>query len=85
MINPTITWTSFDKQYEFEGCLSVLGKDGKPIHERVPRYKRIRATWEDLEGNLHEELIKNPLFARIVQHETDHLKGKLFIDYLEKD
>lgn len=85
MINPIITWTSFDKQYEFEGCLSVLGKDGKPIHERVPRYKRIRATWEDLEGNLHEELIKNPLFARIVQHETDHLKGKLFIDYLEKD
>lgn len=85
MINPTITWTSFDKQYEFEGCLSVLGKDGKPIHERVSRYKRIRATWEDLEGNLHEELIKNPLFARIVQHETDHLKGKLFIDYLEKE
>lgn len=85
MINPTITWTSFDKQYEFEGCLSVCGEDGKPIHERVPRYKRIRATWEDLEGNLHEELIKNPLFARIVQHETDHLKGKLFIDYLEKE
>jgi peptide deformylase len=85
MINPEIIWTSFDKQYEFEGCLSVLGEDGKPIHERVPRYKRIKATWQDLNGNKHEELIKNPLLARIIQHETDHLKGKLFIDYLEKE
>lgn len=85
MINPEITWTSFDKQYEFEGCLSVLGEDGKPIHERVPRYKRIKVTWQDLNGNKHEELIKNPLLARIIQHETDHLKGKLFIDYLEKE
>lgn len=85
MINPEITWTSFDKQYEYEGCLSVLGEDGKPIHERIPRYKRIRASWEDLEGNKHEELIKNPLLARIIQHETDHLNGKLFIDYLEKE
>lgn len=85
MINPEIIWTSFDKQYEFEGCLSVLGKDDKPIHERIPRYKRIRITWKDLNGNLHEELIKNPLLARIIQHEIDHLKGKLFIDYLEKE
>lgn len=85
MINPEITWTSFDKQYEYEGCLSVLGEDGKPIHERIPRYKRIRVSWEDLEGNKHEELIKNPLLARIIQHETDHLNGKLFIDYLEKE
>lgn len=83
MINPEITWTSFDKQYEFEGCLSVLGKDGKPIHERVARYKRIRAKWEDIDGNLHDELIKDPLTSRIIQHETDHLNGKLFIDYLK--
>jgi peptide deformylase len=84
MINPEITWTSFDKQYEFEGCLSVLGNDGKPIHERVERYKRIRVKWEDIDGNLYEELIRDPLTSRIIQHETDHLNGKLFIDYLKK-
>ena len=84
MINPEIIWTSFDKQYEFEGCLSVLGNDGKPIHERVERYKRIRVKWEDIDGNLYEELIRDPLTSRIIQHETDHLNGKLFIDYLEK-
>ena len=85
MINPEIIWTSFDKQYEFEGCLSVLGNDGKPIHERVERYKRIRVKWEDIDGNLYEELIRDPLTSRIIQHETDHLNGKLFIDYLEKE
>lgn len=85
MINPEITWASFDKQYEFEGCLSVLGNDDKPIHERVERYKRIRVKWADIDGNLHEELIRDPLTSRIIQHETDHLNGKLFIDYLEKE
>ena len=85
MINPEITWASFDKQYEFEGCLSVLGNDDKPIHERVERYKRIRVKWEDIDGNLHEELIRDPLTSRIIQHETDHLNGKLFIDYLKKE
>lgn len=83
MINPEIVWTSFDKQFELEGCLSILGEDNKPIHKRVPRYKRIRVKWEDKEGNLHEELIKNPLKSRIIQHEIDHLNGKLFIDYLD--
>ena len=83
MINPEITWTSFDKQFELEGCLSILGEDNKPIHKRVPRYKRIRVKWEDKEGNLYEELIKNPLKSRIIQHEIDHLNGKLFIDYLD--
>ena len=83
MINPEIIWTSFDKQFELEGCLSILGEDNEPIHKRVPRYKRIRVKWEDKEGNLHEELIKNPLKSRIIQHEIDHLNGKLFIDYLD--
>lgn len=82
MINPEITWTSFDKQYEFEGCLSILGKDNLPIHERIGRYKRIRVKWQDIKGNNYEELIKNPLQSRIIQHEIDHLNGKLFIDYL---
>lgn len=85
MINPEITWTSFDKECKEEGCLSVLGEDNKPIHKPIWRYKRIRVKWEDLDGNIHEELIKNPLLSRIIQHETDHLFGKLFIDYLENN
>ena len=85
MINPEITWTSFDKECKEEGCLSVLDDSGQPIHKSVWRYKRIRVKWEDLKGKIHEELIKNPLQARIIQHETDHLNGKLFIDYLNND
>lgn len=80
MINPGIIWASFDKQYEYEGCLSVCGEDGNPIHERVARYKRIRVMWEDRDGKKHEELIKNPLQSRIIQHEIDHLNGVLFTD-----
>lgn len=83
MINPEITWTSFDKECKEEGCLSVLDDSGQPIHKNIWRYKRVRVTWQDINGEIHEELIKNPLQARIIQHEIDHLNGKLFIDYLD--
>ena len=83
MINPEITWTSFDKQYEYEGCLSVLDEQGKPIHKRVVRYDRLNVKWEDLNGIKHEKRISNRLLSRIIQHEVDHLNGKLFIDYLD--
>ena len=46
------------------------------------RAKRIRVRAYDLEGNLVEH-DTDDLFSRAVQHETDHLDGKLFIDYLE--
>ena len=36
--------------------------------------------WEDRDGKKHEELIKNPLQSRIIQHEIDHLNGVLFTD-----
>ena len=85
MINPGILWTSFDKQYEYEGCLSVCGEDGNPIHERVTRYKRVRVIWEDIEGNKHDQMFKNPLQSRIIQHETDHLNGILFIDRIKQE
>lgn len=85
MINPEILWTSFDKQFEYEGCLSILDENNKPIHKRVVRYDRVKVKWQDLDGNIHEEKINDRLLSRIIQHETDHLKGKLFIDYLEKE
>ena len=49
---------------------------------KVRRAKRIRVRAYDLEGNLVEHDVDD-LFSRAVQHETDHLDGKLFIDYLE--
>jgi peptide deformylase len=60
-----------------EGCLSLPG-----LHAKVRRAKRIRVRAYDLEGNLIEHDAEE-LFSRAVQHETDHLDGKLFIDYLE--
>ncbi len=84
LINPEIIWKSFDKECMKEGCLSVVDKNGKPIHENVFRYTRVRVKYQDLDGQEHEILIKNHLMARIAQHEIDHLNGILFIDYLEK-
>ncbi len=85
MINPEIVWKSFDREYDDEGCLSVLGDDNKPIHKKIWRYKRIKVKWQDKNGNFHEKLVTNPLQSRIIQHETDHLRGRLFIDYLENE
>ena len=56
MINPEITWTSFDKECKEEGCLSVLDDSGQPIHKSVWRYKRIRVKWEDLKGKYTKNL-----------------------------
>ena len=66
MINPQIVWTSFDREYMKEGCLSVLGEDGKPIHKNVFRFTRVRVKYEDIGGQIHEDLVKNHLMARII-------------------
>lgn len=82
MINPEITWKSFDKECLKEGCLSVIEKDGTLIQKNIFRFTRIKVKYYDIEGNLQETMIKDHLLSRIVQHEIDHLNGKLFIDYL---
>lgn len=84
MINPIITWTSFDKECLEEGCLSVIDKSGNNIRGSVFRFTRIRIEYETLNGEKQELLVKNHLFSRIIQHEIDHLDGKLFIDYLKQ-
>ena len=61
---------------QLEGCLSVPGLEGK-----VPRAEWVRVRAHDLEGN-EIELEGDGLFARVVQHELDHLDGVLFIDRL---
>jgi peptide deformylase len=75
-INPEIVkrHSSFEGE---EGCLSLPG-----VYANVRRARRIRVRAYDLEGNPIEHDAED-LFSRAVQHETDHLDGRLFIDYLE--
>lgn len=75
-INPEIVKRHSSHEGE-EGCLSLPG-----LYAKVRRPRRIRVRAYDLQGNLVEQDI-DELFGRAVQHETDHLDGKLFIDYLE--
>lgn len=74
-INPEIVKRHSSEESE-EGCLSLPG-----LYAPVTRAKRIRAKSYDLEGNLIETEAEG-LLARAIQHEIDHLEGKLFIDYL---
>ena len=57
-----------------EGCLSLPA-----IHEKVTRPKRIRVQWMDEQMQAHDEWIEGYL-ARVMQHEFDHLDGKMFVD-----
>ena len=57
-----------------EGCLSLPG-----IHEKVTRPTRIHVTYEDADRNPRDEWVDGYL-ARVMQHEFDHLEGKVFID-----
>ena len=59
-----------------EGCLSLPG-----IHETVKRPDRIHVTYLDEELKEHDEWVEGYL-ARVMQHEFDHLDGKMFIDHL---
>jgi peptide deformylase len=75
-INPEITWASDDRQVYDEGCLSVPG-----IYDGVERPSKVRVKALDLEGKPFE-LDADGLLAVCIQHEMDHLKGKVFVEYL---
>jgi len=75
LINPEILAAEGMEQME-EGCLSVPG-----IYEPVERAERIRVRALDRDGNPFE-LDTDGLLAVCIQHEMDHLEGKLFVDYL---
>ena len=63
-----------EKDSSDEGCLSVPG-----LSEKVVRPKRIRVRWMDEDFNEHDEWIDGYL-ARVMQHEFDHLEGKMYVD-----
>ena len=72
LINPLITPLSLDEEEGWEGCLSVPGLRG-----RVPRYARIRYSGLDPQGEPIEREAEG-FHARVVQHECDHLIGRLY-------
>jgi peptide deformylase len=75
-INPVIVEEDGD-DWEFEeGCLSIPN-----IRENVSRPETVRIRYADEEWNIKEEEYDG-IKARIIQHEYDHLEGKMFIDYL---
>lgn len=76
LINPEITWYSDEKQVNDEGCLSVPG-----IYDGVERSSSIEVRALDGDGK-SREISAEGLLAVCIQHEMDHLQGKVFVEYL---
>ena len=76
LINPEIVWASDEKQVNDEGCLSVPG-----IYDGVERSTSIKVRALDGEGQ-ERTLDAEGILAVCIQHEMDHLLGKVFVEYL---
>ena len=76
LINPVIIRASDERQVYEEGCLSVPG-----IYDGVKRSAQVRVKAQDRNGQFFE-LDAEGLLAVCIQHEIDHLKGKVFVEYL---
>ena len=76
VINPEIVWASDEKQLGDEGCLSVPG-----IYDGVERSLAVKVEALNLDGQrqVHEA---EGMLAVCIQHEMDHLMGKVFVEYL---
>ena len=76
LINPKLTWTSADKRVNEEGCLSVPG-----IYDGVERFDAIKVLALDGDG-VSRTVEADGMLAVCIQHEMDHLLGKVFVEYL---
>ncbi|MFN3731169.1 peptide deformylase [Comamonas testosteroni] len=76
LINPEILWASEEKQLGEEGCLSVPG-----IYDGVERSIAVKVKALDERGN-SREIDAEGMLAICIQHEMDHLLGKVFVEYL---
>ena len=76
LINPEIVWASPSRVKGEEGCLSVPG-----IYDGVERAESVRVRAQDREGAARE-IAAEGLLAVCIQHEMDHLMGKVFVEYL---
>ncbi len=77
LINPVVTWASEDMATYEEGCLSIPDQ-----YAEIERPAEVRVRWTGLDGKEHEDHFTR-LWATCVQHEIDHLDGRLFIDFLK--
>ena len=77
LVNPRYTAVDDERAAFYEGCLSVIGYQAV-----VPRHRRVHLTGADEHGTPLDELVTG-WTARIVQHETDHLGGTLYLDRAE--
>ena len=76
-VNPMYKVLDDHKLFEFEeGCLSIPG-----FNEIISRPDKIELTWQDLTGKEHKDYPKG-LLTVCIQHEIDHLEGKLMVDYV---
>lgn len=75
MVNPEILESSGLETFE-EGCLSIPG-----VFADIKRPEKIFVRYFDGQGGRHEEEFDD-IMARVIQHENDHLEGKLFVDHL---
>jgi len=76
MFNPEVVAHSDETSSYDEGCLSIPEQ-----YAEVTRPAEVEVAWMDRDGNAQKEVFSD-LWATCVQHEIDHLNGKLFIDYL---
>ena len=76
MFNPEIVSSSDDLNVYEEGCLSIPDQ-----YAEVTRPREVEVAWMDQNGNAQSEVFDG-LWATCVQHEIDHLDGKLFVDYI---
>jgi len=74
LVNPTVTILDRTLVEEWEGCLSVPDLRG-----RVPRFKQLRVTALGRDAQ-PSEIVASDFHARVIQHETDHLKGEIYLD-----
>jgi peptide deformylase len=78
LVDPEITWASDELRIHEEGCLSI-----PEYYEEVERPDRVRYRYRTLAGDT-VEAEANGMLATCLQHEIDHLDGKLFIDHLSR-
>ncbi len=76
LINPRIVWNSAEKHVNEEGCLSVPG-----VYDNVERFDSVRVEALDADGKTHM-VEAHEMLAVCIQHEMDHLMGKVFVEYL---
>jgi peptide deformylase len=77
LVNPVVTPLTGEMEEGWEGCLSIPDMRGM-----VPRYAAVRLEAYDRDGN-RIDVVAKEFFARVIQHETDHLAGVVYLDRMK--